>query len=725
MVKLTGRDGFERIAMMRENTVKTIYGSSSPGATSPKPRVNDDKFEINRHDTLGVIASKYPYHSSPTCVGMVPPDGHASTLLRKDQLEVSLREEKKLIEDGRLKEDNPLDLSEGFQKLCEACRRGDLKLCQETITAGVNINARDQFDYSPLILASLCGHYEVVQLLLESGALCERDTFQGERCLYNALNKRIRNLLLSYDYSKSTDPLQPFAAHITSLLTKDEPKTSDIVVITGSETFRLHKFVLSARSPYFRKKLAAAPETTSWKVPPAIPPQAFGIAMRYVYLGEIPTELGGGPGTGFSEDDILKGIEKISQKLEIQSLWTAVLESDDRRLSRQRRTEEVEKGRGQLEAWFLANVIKHKVVVDTDKANEVKWDSNNGIFADVLLRADEPVQDDSDNSDDDDNDSPPPTAAAPSDRSNNNIPIGPSSLSPHSRSPSLTRGSQNSTLFPTHRAILLRSDFFHTMFSSAFREAQRTPFLQIIPIDCTPAVLECVLAFLYTEKTDFGLDLAIDVLFAADLLLIERLKQKTAVLIAALGNGSMKSAEATTHPSHPSQPQPQPQNQTEPETQPEHQEDIIDIYPTIHAAWSLRIPRLETFAARYLAYRLESHIHTPRFAELIRESADRLRGRQETDSIELLDDVRYYLSERFRLRFEEVGVGGLMGKGGEEREGGEEGREEGEGGEGEGEGVIRTLDGEMVGDEFAGDAINYQILLGKIDALLEELKLDA
>lgn len=70
-----------------------------------------------------------------------------------------------------------------------------------------------------LAKASLCGHYEVVQLLLEAGALCLRDTFQGQRCLYNALNDRIRNLLLSYDYSKSTDPLQPFAAHITSLLT--------------------------------------------------------------------------------------------------------------------------------------------------------------------------------------------------------------------------------------------------------------------------------------------------------------------------------------------------------------------------------------------------------------------------------------------------------------------------------------------------------------------------
>ena len=73
-------------------------------------------------------------------------------ILRKDQLEASLHEEKKLIEDGRLKEDSPLDVSEPFRLLCEACRRGDLKVCQEMITDGANINARDQFDYTPLIL---------------------------------------------------------------------------------------------------------------------------------------------------------------------------------------------------------------------------------------------------------------------------------------------------------------------------------------------------------------------------------------------------------------------------------------------------------------------------------------------------------------------------------------------------------------------------------------------
>ena len=73
-------------------------------------------------------------------------------VLRKDQLEASLNEEKKLIQNGKLKEDNPLDSSEPFTRLCRACRKGDLKLCQEALMDGANINARDEFDYTPLIL---------------------------------------------------------------------------------------------------------------------------------------------------------------------------------------------------------------------------------------------------------------------------------------------------------------------------------------------------------------------------------------------------------------------------------------------------------------------------------------------------------------------------------------------------------------------------------------------
>lgn len=78
-----------------------------------------------------------------------------SGVLRKDQLEKSLHDEKRLIDEGVLKEDNPLDLSESFRVFCEACRRGDLKVCQEQIQEGVNINAKDQYDYTPLILVGL------------------------------------------------------------------------------------------------------------------------------------------------------------------------------------------------------------------------------------------------------------------------------------------------------------------------------------------------------------------------------------------------------------------------------------------------------------------------------------------------------------------------------------------------------------------------------------------
>ena len=465
--------------------------------------------------------------------------------------------------------------------------------------------------------ASLCGHYEVVQLLLESGALCERDTFQGERCLYNALNDRIRNLLLSYEYSKSTDPLQPFASHITSLLTRDHPQTSDILVTGAGETFHLHKFILSARSPYFSNKLSIAPDTTSWKLPPAIPPQAFGIAIKYIYLGEIPNDVGGGPGTGFSEDDILEGIDRLSRHLEIRSLWDGIIEGGDRRLARQRRTEEVERGRNQMEAWFTDNVLRHKVIVNTGKADDVKWDRNNGIFADVLLRADESEEATNLEGLPEENEK---LHVRDTDGPLHGIPVGP--VSQNSQSPSRSRKPRMSTLFPVHKAMLLRSEFFLTMFSSGFRESQDTQHLQIIPIDCSPHVLEIVLEFLYTEKTNCPLELAIDVLFAADLLLIEKLKQKAAVVISTLGNGSMSQIPARLDVSEDAQSE-----------QPE-----LDVYDVVRAGWLTRVPRLEEFGARYFAYRLESYIDEEDFADLVKESAARIKGRQETDTIELLDE---------------------------------------------------------------------------------------
>jgi ankyrin repeat and BTB/POZ domain-containing protein 1 len=565
------------------------------------------------------------------------------------------------------------------------------------------------------------------------------------RCLYNALNDRIRNLLLSYDYSKSTDPLQPLAFHISSLLARDHPQTADIAVSTVDEVFHLHKFVLSARSPYFRQKLAAAPETTTWRLG-SVPPQSFAIAIKYLYLAELPRDLGGGPGTGFTDSEILAGVDKISKHLEIQSLSQLILDVTDRRLARQRRADEVEKGRDQLDSWFQQNVVKHKVVTDTSKADDVKWDRDNGIFADVLLRADE----DEDEEYADDGGAVPLDDEAKSNPTSNRlgIPMGPAAAA--SRSPSRTRKSRRSVLFPCHKAMLIRSEFFLNMFSSSFREAQITPHLQIIPIDCSPTVLEIVLTFHYTERADFPLDLAVDVLFAADLLFLEKLKAKAAVFISTLGNGTATAMPSLENP---------------------NEDEYLDIYEILRAAWLTRVQRIEEFAARHMAYRLEAYIDEPEFAELVKESASRISARQETDSIELIDDIRHYLSERFRLRFEDSGLEDVMDEdqaiAEAERESvqQEQGRKDADadaaaaglqnwgstdGGASpqEDEGVdmrsaeaaaapvtageallqtgeVRTLDGEIAADEFAADAINYRILLGKIDKLLEKLRLDA
>lgn len=573
--------------------------------------------------------------------------------------------------------------------------------------------------------------------------MAERDTFQGERCIYNALNDKIRNLLLKYDYSKSTDPLQPWAAHISALLTRDSPKTSDITLIAASKSFELHKFLLSARSPYFRKKLAEAPETETWKLAQHIPIESFQIVLRYLYLGDIPRDVIDAR-NGSTDEEVLTGVDKISKQLEIDKLWEIILSGNDRRLARQRHQDEVNRAQQQIKGFFEEKVLGHKMVVDTRKVNEVKWPHDNAIFADCLLRADEAGDEEED---------------AEKVEESAGIPIGPGAESSKQNG---TRKVKKSVLYPAHKAMLIRAPYFEKMFSSQFLEAQVAEHLHIIKIDCLPEILEIILTFLYTEKVECPLDLGLDLLYASDMLFLDKLKNKAAVTISTLGSGSNNVLIDRTH-AH------EGDDAVEVEVEP------INVYDVIHAAWDLGVQRLEEFAARYLAYRLEDYIDEEEFMELIQQSASRLKTREETDTIELLDDIRYYLSERFRLRFEDAGLDEMMDENEElsaeaikayfgdrvptelelsaameafaqdketangtlEAEKSDAKAVSEDAGAAESaakgapeaitstNGVVRTLDGELVEDEFASDAINYQLLLQKIDTMLEKLKLDA
>ena len=75
-------------------------------------------------------------------------------VLRKYDLEAKLKDDHQLISSGVLRNEHPLDTSDDFRQFIHACRLGDLKRCQELISAGVQINGKDEFDYTPLIIVS-------------------------------------------------------------------------------------------------------------------------------------------------------------------------------------------------------------------------------------------------------------------------------------------------------------------------------------------------------------------------------------------------------------------------------------------------------------------------------------------------------------------------------------------------------------------------------------------
>lgn len=330
--------------------------------------------------------------------------------------------------------------------------------------------------------------------------------------------------------------------------------------------------------------------------------------MRYMYLGEVMETV---------PQDVLEGIERLSRHLEILDLWELVLVAGDPRVRRKKRSESVKRAQENLENWFQTVVLGRKIELkSTEKAEDVRVDRHNEMFADVLLQADEFESEEIEGDETDSlaNDQP--------------------------------GGLKRTVIYPVHKA-LLRSEFFTIMFNSQFREGQQLSDdepLQIIPLDMTPDVLELVLAFFYSDKVEIPLGLALDTLFAADQLFIDRLKTRCAQVLSTAGSS----------------------------------DDLpYSIYDVIRAGWLTRIPRLEEFGAKYIAERLEFFIDDKNFGDLVQEvgltceigrllgnqtdhfsvkSAERIEKRQETDTIELIDDIRYYLDERFRMRVDDMGI---------------------------------------------------------------------
>ncbi|PKI35521.1 hypothetical protein CRG98_043975 [Punica granatum] len=152
----------------------------------------------------------------------------------------------------------------------EASRAGDVDRLRYLLETGINVNARDQWDSVALYYACLAGHLDAARMLLESGAICSEHTFDGDRCHYAALNLKVRKLLKAFE--ARPPPLGPLQAALRETFFGCAANRafseqavslflgSDVVFFIQGRPIEGHRVILSARSPFFKKKFE-----TDWK----------------------------------------------------------------------------------------------------------------------------------------------------------------------------------------------------------------------------------------------------------------------------------------------------------------------------------------------------------------------------------------------------------------------------------------------------------------------------
>lgn len=462
-----------------------------------------------------------------------------------------------------------LNESTQFLDLLQCTRAGDLEKVSSLVeNFNVELNCVDKYDYSPLILASLCGHITIVSYLLEHGAILERDTFDGARCLYGALNDEIRNLLLKYDASTAVDILQPFAAHLSALRRGNLPlSTADITFKTNATSYSSHKFLLKARSPYFREKLESNPEWQTRQeivLPEDYSVSCFDQILKWLYVDNIDLEVA---------EDELRNLLTLAQRLQIPAITDFFLEessSKKERLQAQSRLAQED-----LERYVAAEIIQKAWKIDQPLARageeaRTRLNTDRSICADALL----------------------------------GIPLA----------------DEVTLVYAVSKSMLIKSEFYLTALTSGFAESSTE--IPYFTLDTSQAIAEIVLRFLYVDKVDIPRALALDTLETAAYLLLSKDRSLKSLAAIVVTNDD-KSLPLGT-----------------------------DVYAILRMAWHSETPRLEQYAAKYIAKHLDEFLYQDAFKEIIEESASRIANRQETDTIELVDDIRFYLSQAYGIYLE-------------------------------------------------------------------------
>ncbi|XP_058499332.1 ankyrin repeat and BTB/POZ domain-containing protein 1 [Solea solea] len=441
--------------------------------------------------------------------------------------------------------------------LFSSCKKGDVSRVRYLVEhRDVDLNVRDKWDSTPLYYACLCGYEELVQYLLASGAKCEANTFDGERCMYACLQDSIRRLLKEYKcvsmHAMQRDDLNYF---LHMLL--EQGQHSDVKFLIHGQTFQAHRCVLSARSEYFSHMFES-----KWQGKnlitlkhPLINPAAFGAIMQFIYTGRMDIDIS--------------------------------LVEDCRRLAKQcKMTEFIEELDNECKQLyeFVFNKPGMCVKVLTLEPRSCQLQEEMAQLANCALPSELIV-------------------------GFGELPFNRFDTFPTYPDICFRVEGYN---FLCHEAFFCgRSDYFKALLEDHFSEGeqlQSQPSTSVITLhNISHEVFIHVMYYIYTNSTELTVENVLDVLCVADIYLLSGLKRLCGKTLA------MTICE----------------------------DNVLCLWKT---AKLFRLSRLEDHCIEYMAKIIELLVEQPEFVEIIKEDAGSLEDRHETDSVPLVDEIRYHIA---------------------------------------------------------------------------------
>ncbi|KAK3102998.1 hypothetical protein FSP39_015652 [Pinctada imbricata] len=420
----------------------------------------------------------------------------------------------------------------------------------------VDLNLRDKWDSTPLYYACLCGHEELVAYMLKNGARCEANTFDGERCLYGALNNEIRNLLKSYNVVSSKmmrrDLYEEFLRRLL-----ERGLYEDVTFHVHGESFPAHKCILSARCHYFAELFR-----TRWMGRRDIHlrhqlvyPFAFKSLLQYIYTGQMET--------------LIENIDDC-KRLAKQCKMSKLLKEIDEKYKRLQSFESTKPG----------VTITTLLVESPLESISLQYDL--GKLADLAL---------------------------PQELSKfvqGELPFEPEHAPVYADIVFNVQGYH----FLCHKVFFCgRSDYFKALLIDHFGETDMSSDnLPIVNINGVSAnIFSRVMFYMYQESCELTEDTVYDVLCCADLYLLPGLKRQCANCISKYISV----------------------------------DNVVQILLTSRL---FVLPRLEDQCAEFIANNLDEVLRKQEFQEIVISDANEIKGRQETDSIGIIDDIRFHIT---------------------------------------------------------------------------------